>query len=111
VAELPNANYAKTLSIVSEAEIAIYGSDIVVVYPLVETMPYLVAVFPKDKRDNIVPFLEQHRADFSEAFLRSRDRLKNFVKSLLAPRQSIDYGKLGEFLSGLAKPFIVRDTP
>lgn len=110
IAELPKASYAKTLSMVSEAEIAIYASDVVIVYPVVETMPYLVAVFPKEKRDSIIPFLEQHRADFSRAFLRSRDRLKTFAKSLLAPRQTLDFGKIGEFLGGLAKPYIMPDN-
>ena len=106
VADIPKGSYAEKLSMVSEAEMAIYGSNIAIVYPIVATgMPYLVAVFPKEKRDSLVPFLEQHKEVFAEKFLRSRDRLKHFIKSLTSPRRHLEVGKVGELIGGILKSY------
>jgi hypothetical protein len=103
-ADLPKANYAKSLSMVNDAEIAIYGSKVVVVYTIVSTgLPYLVAVFAQEKRDQLVPFFEQHSHTFAEIFLRSRDQLRWFIRSLMIPGRSLEVGKIGEFVGGLIK--------
>jgi hypothetical protein len=70
--ELPRARQARSLSSVSEAEIALYGAEVVVVFPIVsKTLPYLVAIFPKAKQEPIVQLVNPHIELFAQEFLRS----------------------------------------
>ncbi|MBN8733501.1 MAG: hypothetical protein J0L64_23405 [Acidobacteria bacterium] len=105
--DLPTADYARDLSLATEAEIAAYGSEAVTVFPVVASgIPYLIASFPTEKKDALLPILRKNRSAFETDFLNSRDPLRTFAKSLTRTSRGLDLGKLGELFGGMLKSYL-----
>lgn len=109
--DLRTSRYSETESIFLSAEISIFGSPSISVFPVVrDGESYLIAAFPTRFKATLKPVLEQHRQEFENRFRSSTKPLRRIFTQLQFQRRSVPYIQIGELLGGLLRGLVGEEN-
>ncbi len=98
--------YAEKRALLTAAEIGLYGSNSVSIFPVMnEGNNLLLAAFPTKYRKDIEPVLELHKENIQEQFRYFNSKILSVWNKLKSRNREIQYGPIGEFFGGVLKAF------
>lgn len=102
--KLTDASYIEEESAYLRAEIDIYGSEYISIYPLIREGKYkLVACFPTNYKEQIIPVLENNQTAFIDHFHNSKKKINKCLSILTKRESNYPLAQMGEFLGGFVK--------
>jgi hypothetical protein len=105
--DLTQSKYLETDSPLATAEIVMYGSEVISVFPIVRHgNAFLVAVFPTQNRYILEREITLYQDELARRFHYFQNHLERSIAALKSVSQKWSYGKVGELLGGIAKSFL-----
>jgi len=105
--DLRASKYKSNAFLLTQAQMAIFESATVSLFPIVRTeSTWLVAFFPTEHRTAIEPTLEAHKADLQDIFRDVSGRYRNVTALYRAARRHFDRAMLGELIGNALKVLI-----
>ncbi|HEX8481114.1 MAG TPA: hypothetical protein VF650_04350 [Allosphingosinicella sp.] len=108
-----DAKYKKNLTALQLSEMAVFGGNAASAFPIYSRGDtYLIAAFPTQLRDILLPILELSKDELAQRFITARSRIDRVFKKLVNHGSRLSPADLGEFtgtllgslVSTLAKP-------
>lgn len=105
--DLQTSKYKKTAFLLAQAQMAIFESNWVSIFPISRLEnTWLVAFFPAEHRPAIEPVLQAHKKELEDIFKKTHHRFAKITTLYQEVRRHFRTGGLGEFVGGVLKGWL-----